>query len=263
MVVNLDSTADGQEAGAALPHSLSPLTLFPSIDIAGGQSVRLSRGDRESQESFGSPLEIAKTWIQSGAEWIHLVDLDAAYGTGQNQELISEVVKKCKAINVQVSGGIRDEQSFSAALATGASRINLATSALLDVDFVEAVISEYKEKVAVALDVKDSRLVARGTREDVGELFTVLNQLEQLGCERYIVTDITRDGALMGPNYDLLRSVMAETGKPVIASGGISGLMDIQKLSTLRSIGLEGAILGKALYVGRFSLQQALEEARS
>lgn len=260
---NLESTTNGQESDAALPHSLSPLILFPSIDIAGGQSVRLSRGDRESQESYGSPLEIAETWIQSGAEWIHLVDLDAAYGTGHNRELLSEVVKKCQAINVQVSGGIRDEQSFSAAIATGASRINLATSALLDLDFVEAVISEYKERVAVALDVKDSRLVARGTQEDVGELLTVLNQLEQLGCERYIVTDITRDGALLGPNYELLRSVMAETEKPVIASGGISGLIDIQKLSTLRSMGLEGAILGKALYVGRFSLEQALEEAKS
>lgn len=246
------------ETGASEPSSFE---LLPAIDISAGLSVR--PGDETSQESFGSPLEIASDWIASGSTWIHLVDLDEAYGKGHNKELISEVVSRCAGIHVQVSGGIRDQESLSAALATGATRINLATSSLTNMPWVQSVISNYEKKISVSLDVSGSRLVARGSAEDVGELNDVLEQLEEFGCARYVVTDVTRDGSLNGPNLELLEKVLSRTNKPVIASGGISKLADLEALMALRSKGLAGAILGKALYVGRFSLEQALEVVSS
>jgi 1-(5-phosphoribosyl)-5-[(5-phosphoribosylamino)methylideneamino] imidazole-4-carboxamide isomerase/N-(5'phosphoribosyl)anthranilate isomerase len=250
-----------QDIGVTGSPELSSFELLPAIDISVGLSVR--PGDETSQESFGSPLEIASVWIASGANWIHLVDLDAAYGKGENKALISEVVSLCSGINVQVSGGIRDQESLIAALATGATRINLATSSLLETTWVESVISKYGKKISVSLDVSGSRLVARGSVEDVGELDLVLQQLEEFGCARYVVTDVTRDGSLNGPNLELLEQVLSLTSKPVIASGGIAELADVEALMALRSKGLAGAILGKALYVGRFSLEQALQVASS
>lgn len=220
-------------------------------------------GDENSNESFGSPIEIADDWIASGANWIHLVDLDAAFGIGENQALISEVISKCSNIKVQLSGGIRDQESLSIALATGAKRINLATSALMDIPWVDSVISSYGKRISVSLDVSGRQLVARGSGEEVGELEDSLAKLEEFGCARYVVTDVTRDGSLSGPNLQLLESVLSLTSKPVIASGGISQLADLEALMSLRSKGLAGAILGKALYVGRFSLEQALEVASS
>ena len=246
-----------QDIGVTGSSELSSFELLPAIDVSAGLSVR--PGDETSQESFGSPLEIASDWIASGANWIHLVDLDAAYGKGENRKLISEVVSLCSGINVQVSGGIRDQESLIAALATGATRINLATSSLLEMTWVESVISNYGKKISVSLDVSGSRLVARGSGEDVGELDLVLQQLEEFGCARYVVTDVTRDGSLNGPNLELLERVLSLTDKPVIASGGIAELADLEALMALRSKGLAGAILGKALYVGRFSLEQALQ----
>ena len=246
-----------QDVGVTGSSELSSFELLPAIDVSAGLSVR--PGDETSQESFGSPLEIASDWIASGANWIHLVDLDAAYGKGENRKLISEVVSLCSGINVQVSGGIRDQESLIAALATGATRINLATSSLLEMTWVESVISNYGKKISVSLDVSGSRLVARGSGEDVGELDLVLQQLEEFGCARYVVTDVTRDGSLNGPNLELLERVLSLTDKPVIASGGIAELADLEALMALRSKGLAGAILGKALYVGRFSLEQALQ----
>jgi phosphoribosylformimino-5-aminoimidazole carboxamide ribotide isomerase/phosphoribosylanthranilate isomerase len=208
-------------------------------------------------------LDIASEWIAAGANWIHLVDLDAAYGKGENRQLISEVISRCSGINVQVSGGIRDQESLTAALQTGASRINLATSALMDMPWVESVISTHGKQISVSLDLSGSRLIARGSGEDVGELEPVLQQLENLGCERYVVTDVKRDGSLNGPNLELLEQVLLLTSKPVIASGGIAELSDLRALVGLRSKGLVGAILGKALYVGRFSLEQALKVVSS
>ena len=246
-----------QDVGVTGLPELSSFELLPAIDISAGLSVR--PGEETSQESFGSPIEIASDWIASGAKWIHLVDLDAAYGKGENKALISEVVSSCSSIQVQVSGGIRDQESLTTALATGATRINLATSALIDMPWVHSVISNYAKKISVSLDVSGSRLVARGSGEEVGELEDVLEQLEEFGCARYVVTDVTRDGSLNGPNLELLEKVLSRTNKPVIASGGISQLADLEALMALRSKGLAGAILGKALYVGRFSLEQALE----
>lgn len=250
-----------QDIGVTGSPELSSFELLPAIDISAGLSVR--PGEENSQASFGTPLDIASDWIASGAKWIHLVDLDAAYGKGENKALISEVVSRCSSIQVQVSGGIRDQESLSAALATGATRINLGTSALIDMPWVQSVISNYGQKLSVSLDVSGAKLVARGSGEDVGELDLVLQQLESFGCARYVVTDVTRDGSLNGPNLELLEKVLSLTSKPVIASGGISQLADLEALMALRSKGLAGAILGKALYVGRFTLEQALEVVSS
>ncbi|CAB4557991.1 unannotated protein [freshwater metagenome] len=250
-----------QDIGVAKVPELSSFELLPAIDVSNGLSVR--PGDQNSQESFGSPKDIALDWISSGANWIHLVDLDAAYGKGENRKLLSEVVELCSGIQVQVSGGIRDQESLIAALATGATRINLATSALLDMPWVESAISNYGNQISVSLDVSGSRLIARGSGEDVGELAQVLQQLEEFGCSRYVVTDVTRDGSLNGPNIELLEQVLSQTSKPVIASGGIAELSDLEALLALRPKGLAGAILGKALYVGRFSLEQALKVVSS
>ena len=250
-------------SGDADKFELSSFELLPAIDISNGMSVRLSTGDRSSQESFGSPLEIAASWLNAGTSWIHLVDLDAAYASGENRKLISEVVSSVSGVKVQVSGGIRNQDSFAAALSTGAERVNLATSALTDLAWVESVIGEHGDKISVALDVSGSRLIARGTKEEIGELSEIILQLEKFGCARYVVTDINRDGSLNGPNIELLESTLERTSKPVIASGGISELTDLEALVALKPMGLAGAILGKALYVGRFSLEQALRVSRS
>ena len=206
-------------------------------------------------------MDAAQTWITAGAEWIHLVDLDAAFERGDNQSVIQEVVAGCKEVKIQLSGGIVDQHSLEAALATGATRVNIATPALANIDWVKQAISEFGDRIAIGLDVRGSTLIGRGSSKEVGELQEILAQLEQAGCARYIVTDVAKDGMLQGPNLELLGQVLARTNSPVVASGGISSLEDISKLCELVSEGLEGAILGKALYAKRFSLEQALELA--
>ena len=235
------------------------LELLPAVDVSKGLAVRLTQGDSNSEESFGSPIDAAQTWINAGAEWIHLVDLDAAFERGDNRAVIQEVVAGCSGVKVQLSGGIVDPQSLEAALATGATRVNLATPALADLEWVQGAISEYGDRIAVGLDVRGSTLIGRGSSKEVGQLQEVLEKLEQAGCARYIVTDVAKDGMLQGPNLELLKQVLSVTDKPVVASGGISSLDDIAALSQLVSSGLEGAILGKALYAKRFTLKQALE----
>ena len=237
------------------------LELLPAVDVSGGLAVRLAQGDTQTEESFGSPMDAAQTWIRAGAEWIHLVDLDAAFERGNNQAVIQEVVAGCKEVHIQLSGGIVDQHSLGAALATGATRVNIATPALANIDWVKQAISEFGDRIAVGLDVRGSTLIGRGSNIEVGELQEILAQLEQAGCARYIVTDVAKDGMLQGPNLELLSQVLARTNSPVVASGGISSLEDISKLCELVSEGLEGAILGKALYAKRFSLEQALELA--
>ena len=237
------------------------LELLPAVDVSGGLAVRLTQGDTQTEESFGSPMDAAQTWISAGAEWIHLVDLDAAFERGNNQAVIQEVVARCEEVKIQLSGGIVDQHSLDAALATGATRVNIATPALAKIDWVKQAISEFGDRIAVGLDVRGSTLIGRGSSKEVGELQEILAQLEQAGCARYIVTDVAKDGMLQGPNLELLSQVLARTNSPVVASGGISSLEDISKLCELVSEGLEGAILGKALYAKRFSLEQALELA--
>jgi phosphoribosyl isomerase A len=238
------------------------LTLLPAVDVAGGQAVRLVQGAAGTETSYGDPIEAALTWQRTGAQWIHLVDLDAAFGRGSNAALLADVVRQLD-VAVELSGGIRDEASLAAALATGCDRVILGTAALEQPDWVSGVIARYGERVAVGLDVRGTRLAARGWTTLGGELIDVLGRLESDGCRRYVVTDVTRDGMLSGPNLDLLRQVSTLTSRPVIASGGVSALADLRALAGLVPIGVEGAIVGKALYAGVFTLPEALAAVRA
>jgi 1-(5-phosphoribosyl)-5-[(5-phosphoribosylamino)methylideneamino] imidazole-4-carboxamide isomerase/N-(5'phosphoribosyl)anthranilate isomerase len=237
------------------------LELLPAIDVAGAKSIRLTAGDSQSATEYGSPLDVAKAFVDSGAQWIHLVDLDAAFSRGSNLETIAEVVQQCPGIKVELSGGIRDASSLEAALALNPKRVVLSTLALADLDFTAKALEHHGHLIAVGLDVRGSRLEARGQAEQGGELADMLAALEDFGCSRYVVTDVTRDGTLGGPNLELLQYVLARTAKPVVASGGISSLGDIRALKALVQQGLEGAILGKALYANNFTLEQAIEIA--
>ncbi|TXK19857.1 bifunctional 1-(5-phosphoribosyl)-5-((5-phosphoribosylamino)methylideneamino)imidazole-4-carboxamide isomerase/phosphoribosylanthranilate isomerase PriA [Homoserinibacter sp. GY 40078] len=238
------------------------LTLLPAIDVAEGKAVRLTQGEAGTETSFGDPVDAAHEWAETGAEWIHLVDLDAAFGRGNNRGTIKKVIKNTpRRVNIELSGGIRDDESLEAALATGAKRINLGTAALENPEWAAHVIAEYGEAIAVGLDVRGTTLAARGWTKEGGDLWSVLGRLESAGCARYVVTDVTKDGTLKGPNLDLLREVMTRTPKPVIASGGVATLDDIAALRELVPLGLEGAIVGKALYTGAFTLAEAIDVA--
>jgi 1-(5-phosphoribosyl)-5-[(5-phosphoribosylamino)methylideneamino] imidazole-4-carboxamide isomerase/N-(5'phosphoribosyl)anthranilate isomerase len=235
------------------------LTLLPAVDVTAGQAVRLVQGEAGSETGYGDPLDAALRWQNDGAEWVHLVDLDAAFGRGDNRELLAQVVGKldCK---VELSGGIRDDASLDAALATGAARVNVGTAALEDPDWVRRAIARVGDRIAVGLDVRGITLSARGWTRDGGELFEVLARLDADGCARYVVTDVRRDGTLTGPNVELLESVTKATDRPVIASGGVSTLADLEAIAAIP--GVEGAIVGKALYAGAFTLPEALALTR-
>jgi 1-(5-phosphoribosyl)-5-[(5-phosphoribosylamino)methylideneamino] imidazole-4-carboxamide isomerase/N-(5'phosphoribosyl)anthranilate isomerase len=238
-----------------------PLILLPAVDVVEGRAVRLVQGRAGSETEYGSALDAALGWQRDGAEWVHLVDLDAAFGRGSNRELLAEVVGKLD-VQVELSGGIRDDDSLTAALATGCARVNLGTAALEHPRWCAQVIAEHGDKVAVGLDVQiidgDHRLRGRGWETDGGDLWEVLERLDREGCSRFVVTDVTKDGTLTGPNLDLLGAVAARTDAPVIASGGVSSLDDLRAIATLTGSGVEGAIVGKALYAGLFTLPQAL-----
>ncbi len=238
------------------------LVLLPAVDVADGKAVRLTQGEAGSETSYGDPVDAAQLWVDQGAQWIHLVDLDAAFGRGNNHGVIKRVIKNTpRKVNIELSGGIRDDASLEAALATGAKRINLGTAALENPEWAAHVIAEYGEAIAVGLDVRGTTLAARGWTQDGGDLWTVLDRLEAAGCARYVVTDVTKDGTLKGPNLDLLTEVADRTDKPVIASGGIATLDDIADLRELVPHGVEGAIVGKALYAKAFTLAEALDVA--
>lgn len=239
---------------------MKPLILLPAVDVADGQAVRLVQGELGTETSYGSPLDAALAWQEQGAEWIHLVDLDAAFGKGSNRELLKEVTAKLD-IKVELSGGIRDDESLNNALATGAARINLGTAALEDPDWTAKVIAKHGDKIAIGLDVRGRNLAARGWTKEGGELIETLQRLDKDNAARYVVTDVTKDGTLQGPNTALLREILDYTKKPVIASGGIAQLSDIAELRQLTNIGVEGAIVGKALYAQKFSLKDALRIA--
>lgn len=236
------------------------LTLLPAIDVVDGKAVRLSQGEAGTETVYGSPLEVARDFAEAGAEWIHLVDLDAAFGRGSNAELLEQIIKETP-LHVELSGGIRDAESLDRAIQSGASRVNLGTAALENPEWTEQAISEYGDQVAVGLDVRGETLAARGWTKDGGNLWEVLDRLEMAGCSRYVVTDVKRDGMLTGPNVELLTEVATRSGTPVIASGGVSSLEDLRVLRSLVPSGIEGAIVGKALYAGAFTLVQALEVA--
>ncbi|MFU8854577.1 bifunctional 1-(5-phosphoribosyl)-5-((5-phosphoribosylamino)methylideneamino)imidazole-4-carboxamide isomerase/phosphoribosylanthranilate isomerase PriA [Micromonospora sp. SL1-18] len=238
------------------------LTLLPAVDVADGQAVRLVQGAAGSETAYGDPLEAALAWQSDGAEWIHLVDLDAAFGRGSNGALLAEVVGKLD-VKVELSGGIRDDESLRGALATGAARVNIGTAALEDPQWCDRICGEYGDRVAIGLDVRGRTLAARGWTREGGDLYEVLERLDKAGASRYVVTDITKDGTMRGPNLDLLREVCARTDAPVIASGGVSTLGDLRALASLESLGVEGVIAGKALYAGAFTVAEALAALRA
>ena len=237
---------------------MSYLELLPAVDVKDGRAVRLVQGELSAETAYGNPLEVALEFQAAGAEWLHLVDLDAAFGRGENSALLAEVVGKLD-IKVELSGGIRDDESLHRALATGCTRINLGTAALENPEWTAKIIQEHGERIAVGLDVRGHVLAARGWTKEGGDLFETIERLERDGCARYVVTDVTKDGTLQGPNVQLLQEVCAVTKKPVVASGGISSLTDIESLMALNATGVEGAIVGKALYAGAFTLQEALD----
>lgn len=241
---------------------MNNLELLPAVDVKDGRAVRLVQGELARESIYGPPLDVALEFQSAGAQWIHLVDLDAAFGRGNNADLLAQIVGALD-IKVELSGGIRDDESLKAALATGCRRINLGTAALENPEWTARIVAEYGDLIAVGLDVRGHTLAARGWTREGGELFETIERLDRDGCARYVVTDVVKDGTLAGPNIELLKSVCAATKKPVIASGGISSLVDIAALAALRSIGVEGAIVGKALYAGAFTLQEALEIASS
>jgi len=237
------------------------LVLLPAVDVADGKAVRLVQGEAGSATAYGDPVEAAVEWAEAGAEWIHLVDLDAAFGRGENRAVLKDVVRAVRGVNVELSGGIRDDASLEAALRLGVERINLGTAALENPEWTASAISQYGEAIAVGLDVRGTTLAARGWTQEGGDLWEVLARLEEAGCARYVVTDVTKDGTLRGPNLELLSQVLERTPRPVVASGGVSSLDDISALRGLVPQGLEGAIIGKALYSGAFTLAEALDVA--
>lgn len=237
------------------------LELLPAVDIKGGQAVQLVQGVDGSEKRFGDPLEAAMRWQDAGAEWIHLVDLDAAFGHGNNRALLAEIVGKVD-IKVEMSGGIRDDDALDAAMATGCARVNIGTAALENPAWCARAIAAWGDRVAVGLDVRGRTLAARGWTRDGGDLFETLARLDAEGCARYVVTDVDKDGMLDGPNLDLLRSVCAATDRPIVASGRVTTLDDIRSLVELVPDGVEGAIAGTALYEGRFTIEHALQVTR-
>lgn len=233
------------------------LQLLPAVDIVDGQAVRLIQGESGTETGYGQPLAAAKQFEAAGAQWLHLVDLDAAFGRGQNTAIVQEIVSGV-GMKVEVSGGIRDDESLKAALASGAHRVNLGTAAIENPDWTKRVIGEYGDRIAVGIDVRGRTVATRGWTQEAGDLFELLDRLNRAGCSRYVVTDVTKDGTLTGPNLELLESVCQATSAPVIASGGVSTLADLRALRSLVSVGVEGAIVGKALYAGHFTLAEAL-----
>ena len=238
---------------------MSELILLPAVDVSDGQAVRLVQGAAGSETSYGDPVTAALAWQEAGASWVHLVDLDAAFGRGSNASLLAEVVGKLD-IAVEMSGGIRDDASLERALATGCARVNIGTAALEAPEWVRSVIARHGDKIAVGLDVRGTTLAARGWTSEGGELFSTLARLDAEGCARYVVTDVLKDGTLRGPNLALLRDVCSRTPAPVVASGGVSSLDDLRALASLVPVGVEGAIVGKALYAGAFTMREALAE---
>ena len=239
---------------------MKKLELLPAVDVKDGRAVRLVQGALDKESIYGAPLEVALEFQTAGAEWLHLVDLDAAFGRGSNATLLAEVVAALD-IKVELSGGIRDDESLKRALATGCTRVNLGTAALEDPEWTAKVIKQYGDRIAVGLDVRGTTLAARGWTKEGGELFETIARLDRDGCSRYIVTDVAKDGTLTGPNLELLKSVCAATKAPVVASGGVSSLADIAAIAQLVEIGVEGSIVGKALYAGAFTLPEALAVA--
>jgi 1-(5-phosphoribosyl)-5-[(5-phosphoribosylamino)methylideneamino] imidazole-4-carboxamide isomerase/N-(5'phosphoribosyl)anthranilate isomerase len=236
---------------------MKALEILPAIDVKDGVAIRLTKGELDNQSKYGDPLEVANEFVKSGVKWIHLVDLDAAFGLGNNFEILDSIIKSVD-IKIQLSGGIKDDQSLNRALTTECNRINLGTAALDNPEWVESVIKKHGDKIAVALDVDGKVLSPRGGTKSGGDLFQMITRLDKAGCARYVLTDINRDGALTGPNLELLKEVTSFTKTPIVASGGVSSLGDVKALMQLTDQGVEAVIIGKGLYTGAFTLPEVL-----
>ena len=236
---------------------MKALEILPAIDVKDGVAIRLTKGELDNQSKYGDPLEVAGEFVKSGVNWIHLVDLDAAFGLGNNFEILDSIIKSVD-IKIQLSGGIKDDESLNRALTTNCSRINLGTAALDNPEWVESVIKKHGDKIAVALDVDGKVLSPRGGTKSGGDLFQMITRLDKAGCARYVLTDVNRDGALSGPNLELLKEVTSFTKTPIVASGGVSSLSDVKSLMQLTNQGVEAVIIGKGLYTGAFTLAQVL-----
>ncbi|GAB47650.1 bifunctional 1-(5-phosphoribosyl)-5-((5-phosphoribosylamino)methylideneamino)imidazole-4-carboxamide isomerase/phosphoribosylanthranilate isomerase PriA [Mobilicoccus pelagius] len=241
-------------------NSAPILELLPAVDVSDGQAVQLVQGVAGSGGRFGDPVEAALAWQEAGAQWLHLVDLDAAFGKGDNADLLARIVAEVD-MDVEMSGGMRDAASLERALATGCRRVNIGTAALENPEWTASVVAEHGDRVAIGLDVRGTTLAARGWTKEGGDLWETLARLDAEGCARYVVTDVAKDGMLAGPNLELLRQVCARTDRPVVASGGVSTLEDLARLRELVPLGVEGAIVGSALYTGAFTLPEALDVA--
>lgn len=239
---------------------MEKLQLLPAVDVQGGQAVQLVQGVAGTQKEFGDPLTAALRWQEGGASWLHLVDLDAAFGRGSNADLLRDIVGRLH-LNVELSGGIRDDETLQRALSTGARRVNIGTAALENPQWCDRVVGTYGDRVAIGLDVRGENLAARGWTTEGGPWMETLDRLVAAGCERFVVTDVNSDGMLTGPNTELLTAVARRSGRKVIASGGIATLDNLRDLRALVDDGIEGAIIGTALYVGRFTLADALAVA--
>ena len=237
------------------------LTILPAVDVQNGQAVQLVQGVAGTEKVFGDPHQAAKRWAEQGASWLHLVDLDAAFGRGSNAELLAEVIAGVD-LNVELSGGIRDDASLERALSTGCKRVNIGTAALENPQWCRKVIAAYGERIAIGLDVQGTKLAARGWTREGGDLFETISAMDEAGCQRYVVTDVASDGMLTGPNVTLLRQVCEHTDAAVVASGGVGSLDDVKTLRTLVPEGVEGVIIGTALYLGKVKLPEALAAAR-
>jgi phosphoribosylanthranilate isomerase len=235
--------------------------LLPAVDVQGGQAVQLVQGIAGSEKTFGDPLAAAMRWQDAGAEWLHLVDLDAAFGRGSNAAVIADIVS-AMSLKVELSGGIRDDESLARALATGCRRVNIGTAALENPTWCERIIAEHGDLIGIGLDVRGTKLAARGWVREGGDWAETVDRLSAAGCATFVVTDVQSDGMLTGPNVELLKAVCARTDADVIASGGIAALDDLRALRELVPLGVEGAIIGTALYVGNFTLEEALKVAR-
>jgi 1-(5-phosphoribosyl)-5-[(5-phosphoribosylamino)methylideneamino] imidazole-4-carboxamide isomerase/N-(5'phosphoribosyl)anthranilate isomerase len=256
------SAPESSATEGSAPKSFAPkLVLLPAVDIADGKAVRLTQGEAGSETSYGDPVDAAADWADQGAEWIHLVDLDAAFGRGDNRDVLKAVMASRGDVRIELSGGIRDDASLERALDLGAARVNLGTAALEDPEWTARAIQRHGDAIAVGLDVRGTTLAARGWTQEGGDLWEVLDRLEQAGCARYVVTDVTKDGTLRGPNLELLTEVARRTDRPVVASGGVSSLADLAALRALVPLGVDSAIVGKALYAGAFTLSEALDVA--
>jgi phosphoribosyl isomerase A len=229
-------------------------TLFPAIDLKDGRAVRLYQGKMDLATDYGTPLDVAESFLQQGAEWIHLVDLDAATGAGNNQEIVHQIIKRLP-ISIELSGGIRDQRSLDSALETGATRVNIGTAAITNLSWTQSIVQKYGETIAIALDIDGTKVAMRGWQEKGPDVNEVLTSLMEAGVLRYVVTDISRDGTLTGPNLSLLETLARRTSQPIVASGGISSLDDLEALTQVE--GVEGAVIGKALYSGAFTLEDA------